>query len=220
MRREQPAGSGGGRARRACVVGALLVSAGCRATHLGLQVRVPGEADASAAVRLVVDEESACSGGVVYTGRSDATGALDIQTEACGRMRLVVSRQGKRTVEQLIDTCELRGLEVVLWPAPPPRVPADPCAQTAHAFLQAWAASNEAEARALWAGSRDFARHALEPSAVAPWAIDVEPGVVSGDRCRVRSQLSYEHGCEDVRALDLARQPEGWRVLSFERAEP
>lgn len=198
------------------VLGAL----SCQGTHLGLIVRAPGEKDASADVRLVLDERTACDGSALFAGHTNAKGELHVVTEACGRARLIVSRRGKRTVEQLVDTCDVHGLEVVLWPAPPPRPPADPCAETAHQFLQAWIHRDDAAARALWAGPKDFASIALDASYVAPWAIDIAPSNVEGSVCNVETRHFYEQGCDETWRVDLEQLPEGWRVRGIERTEP
>lgn len=198
----------------------LALAPSCQTTRLGLKVRTPGSDDATAQVRLVMPEGSACGAGLLFGGSTDANGILSIRTKACGNVRLIVSRRGHRTVEQPIDTCDVHGLEIVLWPAPPPRPPDDPCAETAHEFLQAWIRRDEATARALWAGPKDFASVALDPSYVEPWSIDVAPGHVNGALCSVETRHFYEHGCDETWRVDLEQLPEGWRVRGLERTEP
>jgi hypothetical protein len=170
-------------------------------------------------VRLVLDERTACDGSSLFAGHTNAEGELHVVTEACGRARLIVSRRGKRTVEQLIDTCDQHGIEVLLWPAPPPRPAADPCAQTAHEFLQAWIRRDEVAARALWAGLKDFASIALDASHVEPWAIDVAPSDLKGSACSVETRHFYERGCDETWRVELEQLPEGWRVRALERSD-
>jgi hypothetical protein len=193
--------------------------ASCQSTQLSLKVRTPGAADASARVRIVRTEGSPCTAGLLFAGSMDTSGNLAVHTPACGPMRLIVSRRGSRTVQREVDSCDVRGLEVVLWPALPAREPADACAQTARRFLQAWVHLDEPAARAQWAGPKDFASVALDDSHVAPGTVDVAAGAIDGAKCRVESRHFYENGCEETWRVELERLPEGWRVRALDRTD-
>jgi hypothetical protein len=199
---------------------AVLGAMSCQGTHLGVMVRAPGEKDVHANVRLVLDERTACDGTHLFAGRTNAEGELHVVTEACGRTRLIVSRRGKRTVEQLVDTCEQHGIEVVLWPAQPARPPVDACAEAALQFLRAWLERDELAARALWAGPKDFASIASDASYLEPWSIDVAPSQLQGQLCSVETRHFYEQGCDETWRVDLEQLPEGWRVRALDRTDP
>ncbi len=116
----------GGASSSALMLLSLAHAPGCKTTSLGLKVRTPGSADATAQVRMVMPEGSACAAGLLFGGSTNADGVLSIHHKSCGDVRLIVSRRGHRTVEQRVDTCDVHGLEIVLWPARPPPPPPPP----------------------------------------------------------------------------------------------
>jgi hypothetical protein len=204
---------------RGTLISLALSLSGCKTTDLGLHIRTPHSADATAHVRMMLAEGSGCDAGLLFTGSTDRSGNLHIHTKACGDVRLVVSRRGSRSVQREIDTCDVHGLEVVLWPAPPPRVPDEACAQTAHQFLEAWIRRDDTAARALWAGPKDYASVARGAAHVEPWSVDVAPSNIEGQRCSVETRHFYEHGCDETWRVELEQLPEGWRVRGLELAE-
>src|SRR5688572_23296453 len=153
---------------------AVALLLGCQSTNIQLRVQVPGEADLSGSTaRLITEDEPLCGGGLLFFGRTDAAGKLWVVTPACGEARLVVSRMGRRTSVQKLDTCDVSALEVVLGPAPPVRVATDACSEVAQSFAAAWVENDHERARSFWANPEDYERHAREPSSEKPFAIDI-----------------------------------------------
>lgn len=190
----------------------------CQSTRLGVHVRTPGEADASGtSVTLIVDHEPVCDGGVLFFGRTDAAGALAVQTPACGSARLVVARPGRRTEVREVDTCALLSLDVTLWPQAEPRAPTHPCASAAQAFMAAWVSRNHTDAARLWVDARGYAGHALGPTSARPWLARVTEARVQGGVCSARAMERYDAGCELGWDLVLVETEGGWRIRSLAR---
>jgi hypothetical protein len=197
----------------------------CEATRISLHVRVPGAPDASGSnVRLVIKDEPVCGGGELFFGRPDPAGALRIHTPACGEARLVVAKAGRRTVVQKLDTCDVESLEVVLWPAPPARSATGACGAVVNDFVAAWVDARHEQARSFWAASGGYERHARKTSDEKPWAIDIAPSELAGDRCRVLVTERYDIGCDFAWQLELEQEHEPgggtWRVRSMDYVPP
>lgn len=201
------------------VIAGLL--AGCQSTSIRLRVQAPGEADpAGSKVRLVFEDEPICGGGELYSGRTGPAGLLRVHTPACGEARMVVSRAGRRTVVQKLDTCDVESLEVVLWPAPPARAATGPCGAVAQGFLAAWVDAEHDRARAFWSDPDGYERHARTPSSEKPWAIDFAPSELTGALCRVLATERYDLGCDFAWQLVLVAHEGSWRVRSMTYVPP
>jgi hypothetical protein len=188
----------------------------CQSTRLGVHVRTPGEVDASGTnVTLVVDHEPVCDGGVLFFGRTDAAGTLAVQTPACGSARLVVARPGRRTEIREVDTCEVRSLDVTLWPQAEAPPPSHPCASAAQAFMVAWVGRDDTEAARLWVDARGYAGHALGPASSRPWLAQVTEARVEDGVCSARAIELYDTGCELGWDLELVEAEGGWRIRAL-----
>jgi hypothetical protein len=208
-------------ARSGIVCVSLLGLAGCQPTQLSLRVRTPGESQLNdTLVTLVIRDEPVCTGGILFFGRTDRDGLLSVHTPACGRARLVVARPGRRTVTRRLDTCETKSLEVVLWPAPPPRAPEAPCGKVVHDFLLAWLRQDDETARSLWVHPNDYMPHRLQPTSEKPLATDVAESQLEDGVCGVRVTEFYASGCELARELQLEQRGGNWRIRWMEDVVP
>jgi len=214
---------------------ALLI--GCQSTSFQLRVQAPGETDLSGSTaRLIIEDEPLCGGGVLFFGRTDAAGKLWVVTPACGEARLVVSRLGRATSVQKLDTCDVQSLDVVLGPAPPARAAADACSEVAQNFAAAWVENDHERARSFWQNPDDYPRHAREPANEKPYAIDIGPSELGGkgpaagtatvaeetppESCRVLITERYDGGCEFGWQLVLAAADGSWRLRSMGYVPP
>jgi hypothetical protein len=133
---------------------------------------------------------------------------------------MVVSRAGRRTVVQKLDTCDVESLEIVLWPAPPARAATGPCGAVVQDFLAAWVDAEHDRARAFWADPAGYERHARTASNEKPWAIDIAPSEVTGALCRVLATERYDLGCDFAWQLELEADEGSWRVRSMTYVPP
>jgi len=209
-------------ARRSGVVCvSLLGLVGCQPTQLSLRVRTPGESQLNdTLVTLVIRDEPVCTGGILFFGRTDRAGMLSVHTPACGHARLVVARPGRQTIIRRLDTCETRSLEVVLWPAAPPRAPEAPCGKTVHDFLQAWVHHEDETARSLWVHPSDYTPHRLQPTSEKPWATDIAESELEDGVCGVRVTEFYASGCELAWRFALEQSGDNWRIRWMQDVAP
>lgn len=201
---------GGERGPRGYLLAVLL---SCQSTRLSVHVAMPGELNSSqASVRLLAADDPVCTAAVVSAGTTDPLGRRLVVTEACGRVRVVVSRRGRETVQKVVDTCEVQSLEVVLNPVTEMRAPRNSCERVLNEFLNARGTEDAALAASFWVKPAEYAW-----SHPVPWRAHSLSSVVSGSACRVQTVEFYEAGCELSWGYQLSRSSGDWRIVSTSR---
>lgn len=217
---------GGLRLRLLQTVWSCVVAVGCGSTNLKIRAEVPAPLKADAIiVRMFSPERDACEEFNLDVGKTDATGQLNMWSEACGSVRMVASRAGLFPEERSLDTCERGLVDFQLRAWPEPHSNEDSAALATQVFLAKLIAQDWAALETLVADPADAALYrapggiqrvsAATTKLEYPWRIEVAAVSGAASQRRVDVDFAYADGCESRWRVTLEQRGDRWLVVEI-----